>query len=148
MDSRNEEVKLSGAEFKLEKVIKNEETGEFVVPEENSEDYVSYVGTTAEDGTLRFENLKYGYYKLTETKAPEDYRISREKIEVIEVNSSDEQHVNAEVTVKNDKKYSLPLTGGTGTNIIRSAGILIISLILILLPNVNKKVPVRRKNRK
>ncbi len=148
VDSRNEEVKLSGAEFKLEKVIKNEETGEFVVPEENSEDYVSYVGTTAEDGTLRFENLKYGYYKLTETKAPEDYRISREKIEVIEVNSSDEQHVNAEVTVKNDKKYSLPLTGGTGTNIIRSAGILIISLILILLPNVNKKVPVRRKNRK
>ncbi len=140
VDSRKEDVKLQGAEFKLEKLIQDE-SGNWVVPEETSEDYSCATGTTTEDGTYIFENLKYGFYKLTEIKAPEDYRISKEELELIEVRAG---NTDVQLTVKNDKKYSLPTTGGLGIDIIRNAGILIVSIFAIILTNRKKIVPVKR----
>ena len=142
VDSRKEEVKLPGAEFKLEKMIKQGD--EWIVPDQESREYVKYVGTTGEDGTYTFKDLEYGYYKLTETKAPEEYRINKIIENPIEVNKSDEEHLNVQVIVKNDKKYSLPTTGGLGIDIIRNAGILIASIFAILLTNRKKIVPVKR----
>ena len=142
VDSRKEEVKLPGAEFKLEKMIKQGD--EWIVPDQESREYVKYVGTTGEDGTYTFKDLEYGYYKLTETKAPEEYRINKRIANPIEVNKSDEEHLNVQVTVKNDKKYSLPTTGGLGIDIIRNAGILIVSIFVILLTNRKKIIPVKR----
>ncbi len=144
VDSRKEELKLPGAEFKLERVIKDETTGEWIVPDENSEEYAIATGITGEDGTLTFNNLKYGYYKLTETKAPEDYRIAEKDIEVIEVSAESSEKLNVQVTVKNDKQYSLPTTGGIGTNIVRSAEILAVIILVILITNRKKIVPERR----
>ncbi len=148
VDSRKEDIKLQGAEFKLERVIKSElsEDGKFewIVPDENSEEYAIATGITGEDGTLIFNNLKYGYYKLTETKAPEDYRIAEKDIEVIEVSAENPEKLNVQVTVKNDKQYSLPTTGGIGTNIVRSAEILGLIILVILITNRKKIVPERR----
>lgn len=115
-----------------------------IVPDESSEEYFSTIGTTGEDGTVTFEDLEYGYYKLTETKAPENYRITEKRIDPIQITKEDMEHLNVQITVRNDKQYTLPTTGGLGTNIIKGVEILVISIFGILLTNRKKIVPERR----
>ena len=73
VDSKDSELKLEGAEFK---VINSdgEEVGNIV---------------TGEDGKGSLGNLPYGEYTLIETKAPDGYKLSIDLI-VIEVNSETE----------------------------------------------------------
>ena len=117
------------------------EEGEWIVPDTTSEDYLAYTGTTGEDGTYTFESLKYGHYKLTETPAPEDYKISEKDIDVIEVN---EENADIQVTIGNIRMYKLPITGGIGVDTIRNLEVLVGIIVLILITNRKKVVPTQR----
>lgn len=140
-DTKNDDLKLAGAEFKLEKLIQDE-TGKWIVPDNTSEQYVSYEGVTDENGIYTFDNLKYGTYKLTETKAPENYKISEKDIPNIVIN---EENRDVKIIVTNTKTYKLPITGGIGIDITKSAGFLLVTILVILISNRRNVIPVRRK---
>ncbi|WP_340021905.1 SpaA isopeptide-forming pilin-related protein [Paenibacillus sp. FSL K6-1096] len=84
--------KLAGAEFALSRVVGTE------LKETQKK-------TSANDGTLTFENLKAGKYVLKETKAPAGYSLDSSEIKVT-INSS----TPVQLTVKNDFFGSLKLT--------------------------------------
>ncbi len=137
VDSRKENIKLPEAEFSLEKVIKNETTGNWI-----SEWKEPMLGKTNTDGTFIFEGLKYGQYRLTETKAPENYMISEDGTQIIEIKAD---NVNAQITVRNEKQYKLPLLGGIGVDTVRNVEISTLIMILILITSGKKVIPARRK---
>jgi len=82
-DSRNDEIGLSGAVFKVERLKprnnKSEEHTDFTVGAYNKdqwmadENYGSTEITTGPDGQVDLGYLPYGYYRLTEVTAPEGY---------------------------------------------------------------------------
>src|SRR5699024_4906372 len=76
-------------------------------------------GTSDSDGNVDFngatDELDYGTYQLIETKAPADYNLLRNPIDVI-INNDDGRDHNVELVVKNYKGgWNLPKTGGIGT---------------------------------
>ena len=88
VSDRQPDVTLSGAEFSLYK-----SNGEFVKG--------GYI--TGADGTLKLENLQWGSYYLKETKAPDGYNISDEKIEFT-INAENNAGKELEtVTVENEQ---------------------------------------------
>ncbi len=66
-DGFNPEVFLPGAEFKIELMAADKKTVDTNFPAKTA--------VTDNEGLLVFENLTVGYYKITETKAPEGYDI-------------------------------------------------------------------------
>lgn len=112
--------KLGGAEFKLEKLI--EEDGKYVV----DQNFEIRTGITSSEngnlGELKFENLTYGKYRLTETKAPKGYQLLRKPVEVDVTSES----LNFNVDIENRKNIILPETGGS-----TKLFILIVSVLVI-----------------
>lgn len=103
-------VALKGAEFKLQV----EEKGKFV--DFTNPSGAATTGTTNEQGTLVFERLPLGTYKIVETKAPKtadaEYKLNKEDIKVTLTSAK------ASVTqeVKNFKTTTwTPATGTLGT---------------------------------
>lgn len=103
-------VALKGAEFKLQV----EENGKFV--DFTNPSGAATTGTTNEQGTLVFERLPLGTYKIVETKAPKtadaEYKLNKEDIKVTLTSAK------ASVTqeVKNFKTTTwTPATGTLGT---------------------------------
>ena len=103
-------VALQGAEFKLQV----EEKGKFV--DFTNPSGAATTGTTNEQGTLVFERLPLGTYKIVETKAPvtadAQYKLNKEEIKVTLTSAK------ASVTqeVKNFKTTTwTPATGTLGT---------------------------------
>lgn len=103
-------VALQGAEFKLQV----EEKGKFV--DFTNPSGAATTGTTNEQGTLVFERLPLGTYKIVETKAPKtadaEYKLNKEDIKVTLTSAK------ASVTqeVKNFKTTTwTPATGTLGT---------------------------------
>ncbi len=107
VDSKDQNIKLGGAEFKLEKLTadgKDVDTNFTAVTQTTSSE-------TALLGTTMFTNLEYGKYRLTETKAPEGYHILKEPVE-IEISAA---NVEQALTISDKLKPTLPATGGKGT---------------------------------
>lgn len=103
-------VALQGAEFKLQV----EEKGKFV--DFTNPSGAATTGTTNEQGTLVFERLPLGTYRIVETKAPKtadaEYKLNKEDIQV--TLTSAEASVTQEV--KNFKTTTwTPATGTLGT---------------------------------
>lgn len=143
VDNRNSNMLLPDAKFKLEKVVKDEATGKWITIE-NNEEFIVLEGITNEDGILTFDDLKYGFYKLTETKAPKNYIIGNSSIDIIEVNGEKENLLNVQITVSNIRQYELPLTGGVGE--LKGRGDLLIGSIFVIIFLTKKAVvPIRRK---
>jgi len=95
------------------------------------------------NGQLTFNGLDAGIYSLTETKAPEGYVKLQNSVEILvedaDVNGkveSDGKELSdgyVPVTVKNDKGFSLPVTGGMGTTLFNVAGIVLMGSGLLLI---------------
>lgn len=118
-EKNNYDKKLAGAEFKLEKLI--EENGEWVV-DSNFETQTGITSSESDSlGQIKFENLTYGKYRLTETKAPEGYQLLRKPIEV-DVTS---ENINFNVDIENRKNIILPNTGSNTKIIVLVAGVLV-----------------------
>jgi len=89
--------------------------------------------TTGADGTLTFDNLKYGYYRLVETVPPRGYEELPDPIYLTIQEDGTvlvDSHIYAEsgsaaysVVVRNRSMAPLPDTGGGGTALYRWAGL-------------------------
>ncbi len=114
---------LAGAKFKIA-LTEEEAKQEIFLTDENGTD-IEIVST--DDGTATYYGLKYGTYYLVETEAPlvkDDpdglrYNKLRQPQEITISETSSE----TEVTIKNRKGLTLPLTGGIGTIAIFALGI-------------------------
>ena len=112
---------LQGAEFKIEKKQGNDLLQIQTV-------------TTDENGQAKLEELQYGTYKLTETKAPEGYNLNRNSQEV-EINSS---NIDGKITITNREKTILPDAGGGGAYLITVIGLITIISGFIIKNNQTK----------
>lgn len=111
---------LSGATFELRKYGSDNSTQYSVVAS----------GTTDELGKLIFKDIPFGSYKLVETKAPNDYMLLRNPIDV-NITTSGEV---VKLTVKNSKTgWEIPKTGGIGTTLFYGIGVLLMLIALSLL---------------
>jgi len=123
-------IRLEGATFQLEYLVDGEVDPTFVVR----------TMTTGPDGTLTFDNLKYGDYRLTELQPPEGFFPLEEAayLTIHEDGSVEVQghpHVFAGATafsiqVLNQPEMPLPLTGGSGTGGYMALGLLLMAAAL------------------
>lgn len=124
VDSKDNNIKLGGAEFKLEKIIDN--NGEINI-DENFEPIVLTTKTEEETlGEAEFKNLEYGKYRLTETKAPNGYSMQRKPID-IEITEEQPDYVGQ---VINKEKTILPDTGGNGSIVLTMLGVFCIAIAI------------------
>lgn len=160
VDADNDQIKLSGAEFKLHNAA-----GKWVTVDANGK-VTGWVDneaggstlTSGTDGLFKVIGLDAGTYYLKETKAPAGYNLLTEEIMVVITATLDtsEDHpalsaltiqvgedgaaTNGNVTtgivsmdVKNNKGATLPETGGMGTTILYIAGGVLVAAAVILL---------------
>lgn len=112
-------LRLADAVFTLQHLISDGAGG--YIPDPN---FVSRTMTTGFEGTLTFDNLLYGYYRLTELSAPAGYVLLADPIYLTITESGDvlvEEHAYAQagtadysIIVRNRQPLSLPETGGPG----------------------------------
>lgn len=137
----NKSVQLQNATFLLE-VVDAEGN---VIPSE-----IAKTATTGEAGTLIFDNMKCGVrYRLTEIEAPEGYLKLDEYIyftinEDGSVTVEDSYYAEAGTTaynmiVRNARSVMLPDSGGVGTSMFNSIGVLLVLLALGIYINIFKK---------
>lgn len=126
VDSVDENVKLGGAEFKLEKL--KDVNGKMVIDESFNTRTATSSTSDATLGQFEFKNLQYGTYRLTETKAPEGYNLIKNTTD-IEINSDNTEY-NGKLS--NKQKTILPLTGGFGRNTLIAVGIFIIIILILI----------------
>ena len=86
--------------------------------------------TTDEKGKAISKQLALGKYMIKEIKAPDGYMLLRDSIE-IEVT---ETEGTQKITVENTKDdWTIPNTGGTGTTIFYTSGVMLMFVMLFLL---------------
>ena len=88
-----------------------------------------YEATTREDGKIQMYGLAFGTYYIVETKAPEQYNLLTEPVEV-QIN--DESHREERILKVYNMKFILPETGGMGTAVFTVLGISFIGGAMIL----------------
>lgn len=151
-DEHNDDVPLSGVEFKLEKLVETTE-GETKVD-------TTYTGTTDDNGKITpnpFTNLEPGTYRLTETKAHRGYNLLAQPI-VIKFTQGGECFIDGEkitdtktfvqsgntytmtLTVLNRKTPELPHTGADAPSLWLLIGMpLAVAGLLIFTFRYNRK---------
>lgn len=162
---------LSGAEFQIARTEKEAKDGNFIKITKDSDGKISgfvYPGADGYNDALdwivkpnsetegdfkKFEGLEthtiksdgtpdYKTYWVVETKAPDEYNLVGDPIEVNFENSEkvdDRLTYNLTRKVVNSKGFTLPNTGGIGTMLLVVVGIVLIGLAVILTMNKNKK---------
>lgn len=143
---------LPGAEFRLERLkpikgkeeeaLKSFETGKYNKDWEVDQTYNPSSFTTDDKGEIDITGLPYGYYRLTETKAPSGYVTPGEKEAVDfllnEETLKESPHEDEEgvkyllIEIFNRSTILLPLAGSGGTALFTAAGVIFIAAALIL----------------
>ena len=131
VDKKDNSKPIEGATFRVEKL---NESGE--VDEEFSYQEL----TTDKDGKVKFEGLEVGKYRVTETRAPQGYELSKESIE-IEITK---ENRDIRLTAENELKLVLPETGGVNNNIIFIVSGLVIIAVAIILNRRNKVIKTKK----
>ena len=140
VDNGNTPTPLTGAKFVLEKY---NSSGQQLLKTWPEEEVSSEEG---KEGTLKFEGLTVGKYKLKETKSPDGYILASQAPEFevkvedgeLKVDFTDTSMVTYNkddnlFTVKNEPGTALPMTGGPGTRLFTILGsILILGAGLLL----------------
>ncbi|RGU31350.1 hypothetical protein DWW86_10205 [Ruminococcus sp. AF17-22AC] len=133
--SGENQVKLGGAEFKLEKLTAD---GTITVQT------VTTGKENEELGVAKFKNLEDGTYRITETKAPEGYNLLKSPITVvinrignsITVDGTDvfDKISDNTITIKvaNQAKFQLPATGSWSRLILGFTGAIIAGTVIIM----------------
>lgn len=121
-------VRLPGATFTLQHLIPDGSGGYTT-----DSTFVTRTVTTGSDGTLTFDNLLYGYYRLLETSPPDGYEdlldpiyltIQEDGTVVVEEHTYAQAGATAyTVHVMNVPKRPLPATGGSGPGWYQALGI-------------------------
>lgn len=79
--------------------------------------------TTGEDGKILMYGLAYGTYYILETKAPSGYNLLTEPV-IVEIDA--DSHLEEEIVTVYNTKFLLPETGGIGTGIFTTFGVIFI----------------------
>lgn len=161
-DEHNNDVPLSGVEFKLEKLVETTTGGEPQVDTNyqfDNENTGSITATTKGDGKITgvFTNLEPGTYRLTETKAHPEYNLLAQPI-VIKFTQGGECYIDGEkitdtktfvqsgntytmnLTVLNRKTPELPHTGADAPSLWLLIGMpLAVAGLLIFTFRYNRK---------
>lgn len=141
-DGNDNNTVLTGAEFKIYKVVDGTET-----QIKNLDGMTDGIYTTSLDGEITIKGLNAGTYKLEEVKAPTGYTLLKDKIEFTitgaePANGTVTTTTNGfkaegdgyvSTTVTNNKGFNLPSTGGMGTYIFTIAGLVIMAGAAFLL---------------
>jgi len=137
--------RLSGATFTLQHL--QQVNGVYA----DNPDFVTRTMTTGADGTLTFDNLLYGRYRLTETKAPDGYELLGEPIYLTlgengAVTVDGHEFAQADSTaysirVINRAPLPLPSTGGSGTAWYHTIGgvLMLLALCGYILPKTTSR---------
>lgn len=151
---------LNGAEFKLEKLIKDDRSGKWIVDDKGFTAVTKETGgkdsNNKEPGTAFFGNLEDGTYRLTEIKAPSDhnldYNLLKDPITIV-INRNEKSLVDNEeckikdntimITISNQSKFHLPATGGYGRYLVILGGLALAGAALL-----RYKLQNRRKDGK
>lgn len=143
-DAQDNNIKLGGVEFKLEKLD--------TVPIETPKTGTTAAGT----GELTFADLTPGSYRLTETKTAEGYTLLSEAIEFTLTTDGKCQRSNGEsiavtpdtapgvyniaLTIYNRKGFTLPHTGADAPSLWLLIGLpALVAVLLVLVFRYNKK---------
>ena len=120
VDLENNEIKLSDAEFKLEKKV-----------EDSWVELDTIARVSDNNGQIVWDNLGEGTYRVRETKAP-TYEKEGKKEQYVVINELTEVTITEgdnHLTVENRKgKWYLPETGGTGYYIFTALSIGLLSI--------------------
>lgn len=140
-------LRLSDATFTLHHLVPDGSGGYAV-----SSTFVPRSATTGPDGTLTFDNLLYGYYRLTETAAPKDYKqlvdpiylTIREdgSVAVDDHAFAQSSNVAYSILVRNQASgVPLPMTGGSGPGGYYTLGILLMlsAMCVYIFPILKKR---------
>lgn len=138
-DANDQTTKLSGAKFVLYKTdgegdadqrlyyVVDVDTGAVTWTATQSE---ATEVTTDSSGAAKFEGLAAGTYYLLETKAPDGYNLLDEATEVTLADITSTESVPTSLTnttsVANNSGSTLPSTGGMGTTILYTIGIILV----------------------
>ncbi len=145
---------LAGAEFKLTINTPEGKALEFVEVEEgkyrfptkedgevtttstlktDAEGHLDIKGLEDNDSTNIIDGVQVDVYYLTETKAPDGYQLLNESIQIILSDDNDDGVLDEdsdnifEIDVENTKPPILPITGGIGTIIFSTVGIILMA---------------------
>ena len=141
-DGKDNNTVLTGAEFKIYKVVDGTET-----QITNLDGMTDGIYTTSSAGKITIKGLNAGTYKLEEVKAPRGYTLLKDKIEFTitgaePANGTVTTTTNGfkaegdgyvSTTVTNNQGFNLPSTGGMGTYIFTIAGLVIMAGAAFLL---------------
>ncbi|MDO5541259.1 MAG: SpaA isopeptide-forming pilin-related protein, partial [Eubacteriales bacterium] len=144
---RSDQSLLQGATFELERLKpregKEENEVNFEVSGYNDAawmvdlNYSSVQLTTDKDGKIDFGYLPYGYYRVTEIKAPEgyillkqpyDFKITQEALDKLKEDGK--AYMTLEIT--NQSAITLPTSGAAGTIMFTLAGLTLLALALLM----------------
>lgn len=118
VDKLDQSVKLQNAEFKIEKL----DSGNNVDP-----GFTALTATTDANGQIKFSNLPYGNYVITETKAPDGYELLKSQVNVT-IDGTNGGNIST--TISDAPKTILPNAGGIGTMIFTIIGLILIALAI------------------
>lgn len=160
VDASDENKKLDGVEFTLEK-LKFDTNGKDYVKDD---EFVSRTQTTSgkenntSPGIAEFTDLPDGRYRLTETKAKAGYSLLKDPITIVidrtgttvdnetyTFGNTDDTKNTISIQIKNRKKFLLPTTGGYGPMLFILCGMALATLGCLI--TLRKEVQYSRLKR-
>ena len=115
VDKNDNSKVIEGAVFKIEKI----DTSGNIDTEFEAKEM-----TTGSNGKVLFEGLEVGKYRVTEIKAPENYELQKESIEV----EITKENRDVKLTAENELKLVLPETGAVNYTIV----FIIVGIVFII----------------
>lgn len=123
VDGKDNSIKLAGAEFELTKLKQDPNNDSKWIVDDSFEAVKQTTSSEEENkGKVVFSGLKYGKYRLMETKAPTGYNLLRNTVDI----TITDTNPNYESEISNREVTALPVTGKASSVIIVSVGLLLI----------------------